>query len=117
MLADAIWVLHCLFVLWVVITPFTNDEFMLALHFVVVPCVWFHWLTTNACVLSLAESRLRGLPTDQTFFGRLVEPVYDVSKTDVAAACWIISLGLWLVTASKVYKNPTTFKAVFLGRS
>lgn len=116
-LANLCWLLHIMFVLWVVITPFTHNEPMLVLHLMVMPFLWFHWvLADDTCALTLMERHLRGVPSDESFFHNLVSPVYKIRDKDLRAASWIASVVLWLITLSKVLQRPQMIRDVFTGR-
>ena len=116
-LANVVWVLHLLFLLWVVIVPFTSNEPMLVLHLVVMPFLWVHWLMNDdTCALTLMERHLRGVPSEESFFHKLVSPVYKIRDSQVRGLSWFISVGLWLITLSKVMKRPGMVGDVFTGR-
>lgn len=116
-LANVCWVLHILFVLWVLIVPFTNNEPMLVLHLIMLPFLWFHWwVNDDTCALTLAERSLRGVPSEESFFHNLVSPVYKIRDSDVRSASWVISILLWLVTLAKVLQRPAMIREVFLGQ-
>lgn len=116
-LANVCWVLHVLFLLWVIAVPFTNNEPMLVLHLMVMPFLWFHWwLNDDTCALTLMERHLRGVPSDQSFFHNLVSPVYKIKDRHVRMASQWASLVLWLITLSKVLKRPGMIRDVFTGR-
>lgn len=115
-LANVCWVLHILFVLWVVVTPFTNNEPMLVLHLITMPFLWFHWLLSDdTCALTLMERHLRGVDAKESFFHNLVSPVYKIRDDQLRAASWAISIGLWLVTLAKVMRRPAMIRDVFTG--
>jgi hypothetical protein len=117
LLANVCWVLHVLFVLWVIVTPFTNNEPMLVLHLIVMPFLWFHWLLNDdTCALTLAERTLRGVPSEESFFHNLVSPVYKIRDSDLRSASWAISVLLWLATLAKVLRRPDMIRDAFLGR-
>lgn len=117
LLANLCWVLHLLFVAWVLITPFTHNEPMLVLHLVILPFLWFHWwMNDDTCALTLMERHLRGVPSTESFFHNLVSPVYKIKDSDLQSMSWLITVVLWLVTLSKVMKRPRMIKDVFLGR-
>lgn len=117
-LANVCWVLHILFVLWVLVVPFTNNEPMLVLHLFVLPFLWFHWwVNDDTCALTLAERSLRGVPSEDSFFHNLVSPVYKIQDSDVRSASWVISILLWLVTLAKVLQRPAMIREVFLGQA
>lgn len=116
LLANVCWLLHVLFVLWVVITPFTSNEPMLVLHMFIMPFLWFHWaMNDDTCALTLAERYLRGVDSQESFFHNLVSPVYKIQDDQVRSASWVISLVLWLITVFKVMQRPAMIKDVFLG--
>jgi hypothetical protein len=117
--ANIIWLLHLLFVLWVLITPFTNSEPMLILHLIMMPFLWMHWwINDDTCSLTMIEMKLRGLEygtedAQKSFFYNLVSPVYRIQDGDVRSVAWLLSLLLWLITLTKVVKKPTMIKDVF----
>ena len=115
-LANVCWVLHMLFLLWVLIVPFTNNEPMLVLHLIVMPFLWFHWwLNDDTCALTLMERHLRGVESEESFFHSLVSPVYKIKDKDLRTVSWVLSVALWLITVSKVLKRPAMVRDVFTG--
>lgn len=115
-LANVCWLLHVLFSLWVVITPFTNNEPMLVLHLFIMPFLWFHWaLHDDTCALTLAERYLRGVEAKESFFHNLVSPVYKIQDEQMRSFSWTVSVVLWLITLYKVTRRPGMIKDVFLG--
>lgn len=117
-LANVCWVLHILFVLWVLAVPFTDNEPMLVLHLMVMPFLWLHWaVNDDTCALTLAERHLRGVGSEESFFHNLVSPVYKIRDDDLRVVCWWFSVGLWLVTLSKVLRRPAMIREVFTGRA
>ena len=117
LLANVCWLLHLLFVLWVVVVPFTNNEPMLVLHLIVMPFLWFHWcLNDDTCALTLMERHLRGVSCEESFFHNLVSPIYKIRDEHVRTASRWISILLWCVTVSKVLKRPGMIRDVFTGR-
>ena len=82
------------------------------------PFLWFHWiLNDDTCALTLIEQKLRGLnPSEckkKSFFFNLVSPVYKIQDDAIRQAAWVASIGLWLVTVSKVMKRPAMVKDMF----
>jgi len=46
--------------------------------------LWLHWITHNdTCALTILESYLMDLPMNETFFGRLLKPVYLVTSREI----------------------------------
>lgn len=102
--------LHVIFVLFVVITPFINSNYFLLLHFITVPFVIMHWLCNdNTCALTIAERKLRKeiygkVDEDDCITCRLIEPVYDFRKnySGFTVIIYAITIGLWLITATRL---------------
>jgi hypothetical protein len=112
--ANVVRVIHILFMLWMAVVPFTNNEPMLVLHLIVNPFLWLHWITNqDACSLTLLEMYLRGVPPEKSFFHSVVSPVYKIDDETLKGLCWTISIALWLITLSKVMKRPKMITDVF----
>ncbi len=98
--------LHIIFILFVVITPFLNINFLLGLHFIIVPFVIFHWLLNdNKCGLTLLEMKLRGNDSKESCVTcKLIEPIYDFKEKNksIAHVIYVITIALWIITAVKI---------------
>lgn len=113
--ANVIWLLHMLFIVWFIVTPFTTNPNMLTLHLFTGPFLWLHWIVNNdACSLTLLEMKLRGT-TDcsESFFHQLVSPIYKIRDEEIKPYVWMATIILWLVTLSKVIKNPGMVTKMF----
>jgi len=79
-----IGLLHFLLVLFIVMTPFIGNEYFLTLHLLIVPFIVLHWLTNQSvCALTEIEKLLTNKKSDdETFFGKLVGPVYKFQTQD-----------------------------------
>jgi hypothetical protein len=107
--ANIIWILHALFILWYVLTPFTNSEPMLVLHFFTGPFLLFHWVVNDdSCSLTLLEMKLRGIEDcKQSFFWNLVSPIYKPQTSETGSQImWLLTTGIWFVTLVKVLRKP-----------
>lgn len=116
-LLKVVMLIHVLFVLFVVITPFTNSNYLLLLHSIIIPFIILHWITNNdTCALTTAERYLRqniskeAYDDSQCFTCRLIEPVYnfvDDNKT-FSKIIYIVTISLWLISVGKLaYKYKT----------
>lgn len=55
-----ITVLHLIIVLFIIITPFTNSNYLLLLYVITVPFIILHWvMNNNTCSLTVAEKYIR----------------------------------------------------------
>lgn len=108
MLFYAISLVHILFMLFVIIVPFTNQTYYLLLHSIIVPFVIFHWMTNNnVCFLTLVEKKLR-----KDVFGsegdcltcKLIEPVYDFKKNfeKFSKIIYFLTIVLWSISFGKL---------------
>lgn len=108
MLADLVKLIHIVFVLFVVLVPFTSNEFLLTLHFIIVPFVMLHWLTNQSvCAFTELEKILRGTTEDsETFIGQIVGPIYKFqSPGQENMFVWFVTIVLWLVTLFKLKES------------
>jgi len=107
-------VLHFIFVLFVVLTPFIGNNYFLLLHAIIVPFVMLHWYTNdNNCALTMMEKKLRkniyGEEPDPNdcFTYNLIAPVYDFKKNnnDMSTIIYIVMIALWGYTLLRLYNN------------
>lgn len=108
-------VLHAVFVAFMVAAPWSSNRVVLVTHFLLTPFLWLHWaLHDDTCALTQLERYLRGgVAAERTFMHAVVSPVYKIPDEAVAVASWYASVGLWLVTASKL--TPGDVREVLLG--
>lgn len=108
-----ITLLHTLFIICVVVTPFLNSTYFLLLHAIFVPFMVFHWIcNNNTCVLTIVEKNLRKkmgkeYDEDDCFTCRLIEPVYDFKKNNIpySKVIYTTTILLWFITFGKlIYK-------------
>lgn len=111
---DLIIILHLMFVLFVVLTPFIGSNYFLILHAITVPFMMAHWLMNdNNCALTLMEKKVREAMNGEApdpndcFTYNLIAPVYDFKKNNESNATliYIITISLWFVTLYRLYEN------------
>lgn len=111
---NLIVILHFLFVMFVLITPFIGNNYFLIIHIIVVPFMMAHWYANdNNCALTLMEKKLRkelyGTDPDPNdcFTYNLIAPIYDFKKNynDLSELIYIITISLWLLSVFKLYSN------------
>lgn len=105
LLADSIFVFHCLIILFVLFAPFTNVPAILILHITFAISLMVHWnANSNVCSLSILEANLRGLDTrEDTFTHQFIAPVYDISATEWSNIVWVITTVVLLISIYKLY--------------
>jgi hypothetical protein len=112
---NIITVLHVMFIIFVVSIPFTNSNYFLTVHAILIPFLMLHWITQdNSCVLTLVERYVRykinGGKVDEDeeencFTCKLIEPIYSVNqgkRAEWSMFLYTASILLWLVSAGKL---------------
>ena len=84
LLADLIWIFHLALIAFVITTPFRNNQPLLLFNLILMVAIVTHWITNNQiCCLTVCEKMLRGKTDDNdTFFGKLISPVYKFANED-----------------------------------
>lgn len=104
--ADFIWVLHLAFMAFNVIAPFTESRLLLTYHAIFMPFLYMHWITNDdTCALTLLERKLRGVPSSESFFHKLVSPVYKFQSLNVNVLVWTLSYVLWVITMVRLFRE------------
>lgn len=113
---NTIMVLHGLFILFVIVTPFKKGIFLKLVHFIVIPFIMLHWATNNnQCALTILENTIRtkiyGSSNDADCITyKLISPIYDFNKNfkTFSAFLYIVTFLLWFKNASDIYKMYKT---------
>ena len=97
--ANIIAFLHLLIIIFITVTPFISSNPLVLIYYCyILFFIMLHWFTMNdTCVLTLIESKLRGKRDNQTFIGRLVKPVYNVSSKELH----VLAIGLFIYALLK----------------
>jgi hypothetical protein len=113
-LLNIITVLHMLFVVFVIVVPFTSSNYLLFLHALFIPFLLLHWiLNDNTCALTIIERKLRqqisgsDVIDDECITCKLIEPVYDFRKNyeTFTTIIYTITITLWLISVYKLYSG------------
>ena len=98
-------VLHLIVIIFVVAVPFSNSNYLLMLHIIVVPFIMLHWLlNNNTCCLTLMEKYIREkttsggkVNTEDCFSYKLISPIYDFNNNhgNFSLFIYAITIGLW----------------------
>ena len=112
-----ITMLHLLFIILVVVIPFTNSTYLLLVYVTVIPFVVFHWLVNdNTCFLTMMEKNIRQklygeVPNSaECFTARIIEPVYDFKKNyeSMSTFIYLVTFVLWGVAVYKLVRKYCT---------
>ena len=109
LLAALVRLIHIALILGVVATPFvTRQPELLLLHVTFMAGMMVHWyFGSTGCVLTALESRLRGVPAENTFVFSVIAPVYSVPFTmsQQRLLIWVVSLLLFSRSLALLISN------------
>jgi hypothetical protein len=100
-------IIHLIVIIFVLAAPFSNSNYLMLLHSIVIPFIILHWLlNNNTCCLTVAEKYIREKNTGTTvkegdcFTYQLVAPIYDFNKDHQAFSTfiYILTISLWFVS-------------------
>ena len=98
--ASIVRALHLAIAAFMTTAPFWGGCAVLGAYLVLAPGLWLHWaLNQDACVLTVLESWLRGVPPGRSFFHALLAPLFGWPAgldAGVRIAVWAGSLALWV---------------------
>lgn len=107
-------ILHFVFVLFVILTPFLGNNYCLLLHAIIVPFVMVHWYTNNNnCALTTMEKNIRRKlyneepDSNDCFTYNLIAPIYDFknNNNELSVIIYFATFALWGCTLMKLYTN------------
>jgi hypothetical protein len=126
-LSNTISFLHTLFILFIIVAPFTSSNYILLLHFITMPFLLFHWLLNNdTCVLTLIERGLRQnvmeeYKEEDCFTCNLFGPVYKFvdNHNYFSKMIYLFVIFFWAISffnLNKKYRNKdiTNWKDLFI---
>lgn len=99
--------IHLIVIIFVLAAPFSNSNYLMLLHAIIIPFIIIHWLfNNNTCCLTVAEKYIRNKNTGTTikendcFTYQLVAPIYDFNKNHQAFSTfiYILTISLWFVS-------------------
>lgn len=103
MWATCVSVLHALFLVYMIVTPFVGSPETLTVYSILCPFLALHWyLNNDQCAFTMLEAWLRGVDKQDSFIHRLVAPVYglmnasSMSDADTRIFVYVALLGLWV---------------------
>ena len=116
-IADIIKSIHILFILFILITPFTCKAMLWILHISFTITILIHWyMNNNICCLSATEAYFRGIPYTESFTHDIIAPVYDFLNISTGwdTICYVLLISLMAVSIYKIYNNYDEIKSKLL---
>ncbi len=104
-------IIHLIVIVFVLAAPFSNSNYLMLLHAIVIPFIILHWLlNNNTCCLTVAEKYVREKNTgisvkdEDCFTYQLVSPIYDFNKDHQSFSTFIylLTISLWIVSVYNI---------------
>lgn len=101
-LADLVRVTHLAILVYIVVTPFVAARILpLLLYIMFLVVIVAHWIANHHfCILSLVESKLRGIDYEDGFINAILKPVFGFGVSHRAA--YAVVGGLFLVALCRM---------------
>jgi hypothetical protein len=110
--AEIINIIHYLVFIFVVLTPFFGNDYLMSMHLLVIPFILLHWATNQSvCALTEMEKLITGKTCDEeTFFGKIVGPIYKFkTKREENLFVWTTMITLWFITFMRLQKTDFAY--------
>lgn len=104
-------ILHLIIILFILIVPFSDSNYLLFMYCIVIPFIILHWiLNNNMCCLTVAENYIRNITNgtkiniQDNFTYKLIAPIYDFNKNhqQFSIIIYIVTLLLWSIAMSNL---------------
>lgn len=115
-LATSVFLFHCGIISFILIAPFKypnsyslkdDKKLWLLLHIVGSSSLMIHWaLNSDACCLTLLESKLCGITEQDSFLNNFISPIYKITNKTFSKLSWYVTSTLSFVY--KLYKLNNT---------
>jgi hypothetical protein len=81
----------------VLVIPFLKNTQLLEMYSILIPFIFYHWsVNDDTCALTQMEMYVTGNSKEETFFGRIMGPIYKMDDTDANNLLKTVMFGLWL---------------------
>ena len=120
-----IQILHVFVRIFIILTPFLGNEYLLSMHAVTIPSVMLHWATNQTvCALTEMEKLVSGKTEEDTFFGQVFVPIYKnesfvgtilkpwytvKDKDEEKRLVWIGLTLIWLITLYRLSQTDFSY--------
>lgn len=104
---NIIFFIHVVLFIVALLIPFSNNEKLLEIYSLVIPLLFFHWgVNDDTCALTQLEMYTTGKEKTQTFFGRLMGPIYKIDDTQAGKVTKSILFMLWFMVQYRLERIP-----------
>jgi hypothetical protein len=80
------------------VIPFLKNTQLLEMYSLLVPFIFYHWsVNDDTCALTQMEMYVTGNTKEETFFGRVMGPIYKMDDTDSNKILKTLMFALWMI--------------------
>ena len=80
------------------VIPFLKNTQLLEMYSLLVPFIFYHWsVNDDTCALTQMEMYVTGNTKEETFFGRVMGPIYKMDDTDSSKILKTLMFALWMI--------------------
>ena len=108
---NIVFIIHVLLFVSMMIIPFTNNTRNLEAYSIIVPFIFFHWsINDDTCVLTQIEMYVTKNDKHESFFGRLMGPIYKMDNTQTNNLIKTLMFFLWLLVQYRLKRFDAILK-------
>jgi hypothetical protein len=97
-----IQLIHFCVILFIVFAPFSSNRTLILLHVITIPFLMLHWILANdTCALTLIECIITGKSKEETFIGKTMNGIYNISSKEI----WGITTILWFISIYRLQRT------------
>jgi len=80
------------------VVPFMKNKKNLEFYSLLVPFIFYHWsVNDDTCALTQMEMMVTGNEKEETFFGRIMGPIYKMDDTEANKFLKTLLFSLWML--------------------
>ena len=105
---NIIFWIHLVFLIGILVVPFTNDRRNLEFYSILIPFLFYHWsVNDDTCALTQAEMMVTGQQKEETFMHRVVSPIYKMEDNDINNLTKTVFFFLWAIVQYRLGRFDT----------
>ena len=95
---NIIFYIHFVLFIAMLVIPFLKNTQLLEMYSLLVPFIFYHWsVNDDTCALTQMEMYVTGNTKEETFFGRVMGPIYKMDDTDSSKILKTLMFALWMI--------------------
>lgn len=111
---NIIFMIHLIFLVGILVVPFTNDRRSLEFYSILIPFIFYHWsVNDDTCALTQAEMAITGQAKEETFMGRVVGPIYKMEENEINHLTKTVFFVLWGIVQYRLGHFDNIIRDVF----